>query len=114
MSEKNNTPSTAVALKYDGDSAPQVIAKGEAHLAEKIVAIAKEHGIVLYQDSELVKLLARLDLNQEIPANLYQAVAAVLAFVYTLNGKAGEFSKDDIKKHKQQHPFDIPNKPSDE
>ena len=87
-------PQTAVALKYDGDAAPMVVAKGEGHLADKIIEIAREHGVALYKDSELVKLLSRLDLNEEIPNNLYHAVAAVLAFVYRLNGTAGEYSKD--------------------
>ncbi|MDH5547096.1 MAG: EscU/YscU/HrcU family type III secretion system export apparatus switch protein [Gammaproteobacteria bacterium] len=97
MSEEEKIPgkpSSAVALRYDGDSAPRVIAKGEGHIAEKIIEIAEEHGIVLYQDSELVKLLSKLDLNEEIPNNLYHAVAAVLAFVYRINGEAGKHAGD--------------------
>jgi flagellar biosynthesis protein len=89
-------PNTAVALKYDGDSAPTVVAKGEGGIADKIIEIAEEHGVALYKDSQLVKLLSRLDLNEEIPNNLYHAVAAVLAFVYRLNGKAGEYSGEEI------------------
>ena len=87
-------PQTAVALKYEGDAAPTVVAKGEGQLADKIIEIAKEHGVALYEDSDLVKLLSRLDLNEEIPNNLYHAVAAVLAFVYKLNGTAGEYNND--------------------
>lgn len=96
MTEENpgQKPQTAVALKYDGDAAPTVVAKGEGVLADKIIEIAKEHGVALYKDSELVKLLSRLDLNEEIPNNLYHAVAAVLAFVYRINGKAGEYTND--------------------
>jgi len=90
----NKKPQTAVALKYEGDTAPMVVAKGEGQLADKIIEIAKEHGVALYKDSELVKLLSRLDLNEEIPNNLYHAVAAVLAFVYRLNGTAGEYADD--------------------
>lgn len=93
MSDNKDKPSAAVALAYNPDSAPKVVAKGEGIIAEKIIEIAKEHGITLYQDSELVKLLVRLDLEQEIPSNLYQAVAAVLAFVYRLNGKADNYGK---------------------
>ena len=96
MNEENDNkkPQTAVALKYEGDTAPMVVAKGEGQLADKIIEIAKEHGVALYKDSELVKLLSRLDLNEEIPNNLYHAVAAVLAFVYRINGKAGEYVND--------------------
>lgn len=96
MNEENDNkkPQTAVALKYEGDTAPMVVAKGEGQLADKIIEIAKEHGVALYKDSELVKLLSRLDLNEEIPNNLYHAVAAVLAFVYRLNGTAGEYTND--------------------
>ena len=93
--DKDQKPQTAVALKYDGDTAPTVVAKGEGAIAEKIVQIAKEHKIALHKDSELVKLLSRLDLNEEIPNNLYQAVAAVLAFVYRINGRAGEYMGED-------------------
>ncbi|MDH5300424.1 MAG: EscU/YscU/HrcU family type III secretion system export apparatus switch protein [Gammaproteobacteria bacterium] len=89
MSEKEVTPNTtAVALKYDGGmSAPKVVAKGKGEIAQQIMTIAKEHGVPLYEDGELVKLLSRLDLDEEIPNNLYQAVAEVLAFIYSINNK---------------------------
>lgn len=97
MNEDKQPPQKAVALKYDGETAPRVVAKGQGDIAEKIIEIAREHGVVLYQDSELVKLLSRVELDEAIPNNLYHAVAAVLAFVYRLNGKAGEYTQDDIK-----------------
>ncbi|HFE36788.1 MAG TPA: hypothetical protein ENK06_00030 [Gammaproteobacteria bacterium] len=87
MSKEKKIPQSAVALKYESDKVPKVIAKGDGHLADKIVEIAEEHGVTLYQDSELVKLLSRIEIDEEIPANLYQAVAVVLAFVFQLNGK---------------------------
>jgi flagellar biosynthesis protein len=79
----------AVALKYDEkkDRAPRVIAKGRGEIAEKIVAIAKENNVPLYEDKNLVQILEALDLKTEIPPELYRAVAEVLAFVYRLNGK---------------------------
>lgn len=79
----------AVALKYDGkeDRAPKVIAKGRGEIAEKIVAIAKANNVPLYEDKNLVQLLEVLDLETEIPPELYRAVAEVLAFIYRLNGK---------------------------
>lgn len=91
MNKKNEPPAKAVALKYDFDSAPKVVAKGEGQIADKIIEIAEEHGVTLYQDSELVKLLSRIEVDDEIPSNLYQAVAVVLSFVFQLNGKDQEF-----------------------
>ena len=59
MSDKSPTPPRkAVALKYEIDNAPKVIAKGSGEIADKIIEIAKEHDVVLYQDSDLVKLLS--------------------------------------------------------
>jgi flagellar biosynthesis protein len=80
----------AVALKYDGkkDRAPRVVAKGRGRIAEKIIEIAKENNVPLYEDKNLVPILEALDLETDIPPELYRAVAEVLAFIYRLNGKA--------------------------
>jgi len=82
-----HTPRKAVALRYDAeqDAAPKVIAKGQRLLAEKIIGIAKEHGSHIHEDPDLVAVLAKLDINTEIPEELYQIVAEVLAVVYRLN-----------------------------
>lgn len=74
----------AVALRYRNgkDRAPVVVAKGKGVLAEKIMAIAREHNIPIYEDRELVELLSVLEIYEEIPPRLYKAVAEVLAFVY--------------------------------
>ena len=79
----------AVALKYDQekDHAPKVIAKGRGEIAEKIIEIAGAHNLPLYEDKNLVQILEALDLETEIPPELYRAVAEVLAFIYRLNGK---------------------------
>ena len=77
-----------VALEYDGQGAPKVTAKGEGEIALKILEIAKEHDIPLYQDEELSTLLSKVDLGDEIPEHLYIAVAKVLAFVFKLDKKA--------------------------
>ena len=79
----------AVALKYDRtkDKAPRIMAKGRGEIAEKIIDIAKEHDVPLYEDQQLVQILEALDLETEIPPELYRAVAEVLAFVYRLNGR---------------------------
>lgn len=76
----------AVALRYrpGQDRAPSVVAKGSGFLAEKIIEIAKEHNIPLTKDQQLVEVLSALDLYQEIPPELYRAVAETLAFVYKM------------------------------
>ena len=77
----------AVALKYipKSDSAPTVVAKGTGNVAEKILAIAKENNIYIQKDPDLLEILCRLDLHEEIPPELYIVVAELLAFVYSLN-----------------------------
>ena len=79
----------AVALKYDRtkDHAPKVVAKGKDLLAEKIIAVARENDIPLYEDKSLVQVLDALDIDMNIPPELYRAVAEVLIFIYRLNGK---------------------------
>lgn len=79
----------AAALKYTHgkDSAPKLVAKGKGKVAEKIIEIAKAHGIPVQENKELVEFLSMLDLYQEIPPELYKAVAEILAFVYSLKIK---------------------------
>ena len=83
---KKNKP-RAIALQYDGESAPKITAKGEGFTATEIIALAKKHGIPLQQNAELTALLSGIRLNEEIPASLYTAVAQILAFLYYVNGK---------------------------
>lgn len=79
----------AAAIQYDAarDMAPKVVAKGRGEIAEKIVALAEEHGVPLYADPNLAQILEALDLDTEIPPALYRAVAEVLVFIYKLNNK---------------------------
>lgn len=86
MNGKTET-SLAVALKYDGENAPKVTAKGSQEIAEQIIALAREHNIPLSENKELVSLLSTLELGEEIPEMLYLAVAEVIAFAYMLKGK---------------------------
>jgi flagellar biosynthesis protein len=90
MDERDRITRKAVALKYnaESDAAPRVIAKGDRLLAERIIDIAKENGIPIHEDPDLVSLLATLDVDRAIPEALYKAVAEVLAFVYAVNAKA--------------------------
>jgi flagellar biosynthesis protein len=72
----------AVALKYDfGDGAPVVTAKGEGHVAEKIIETAREHDIAIEENPVLAEALSKIDLDTEIPVPLYKAVAEVIGFV---------------------------------
>ncbi len=79
----------AVALRYEQkkDSAPRVVAKGRGFLAEKIIELARQHGVPIEEDEILVEALSKLDLYQEIPEELYKAVAEILVFVYQIKGK---------------------------
>lgn len=86
-SGRNVGPRRAVALRYDGQSAPRVVAKGGGEIAERILEVAREHGVPLREDRELVGLLSQIDLGDEIPTALYVAVAQTLAFAYRLSGK---------------------------
>lgn len=91
---KYPTPTVAVSLHYDGENAPRVTAKGQGDLADQILAVAKAHGIPLHEDRDLVSLLSKLELGDEIPALLYVAIAEIIAFAYLMTGK--------VPKHYQQ------------
>ncbi len=79
----------AVALRYNKqkENAPRLLAKGQGELARRIVEKAKDYGVPVYQDDDLIEVLAGLELDTEIPTELYRAVAEVMVFVYKLNGK---------------------------
>jgi flagellar biosynthesis protein len=74
----------AVAVTYDGQGAPRIVAKGGGDVAERILEVAREHGVPLEHDPELVRLLSRVDLGAEIPRPLFAAVAQVLAFAWSV------------------------------
>ena len=80
-------PMTAVALRYDGQGAPRVTAKGDDEVAEAIVALAREHGVPLNENADMARVLSQVPLGEEIPEALYLAVAQVLVFVYGLTGR---------------------------
>lgn len=85
---KNSNPTTiAVALHYNEVDAPKITAKGQGDLAERILEIAKRNNIPLHEDRDLVTLLAKLELGDEIPELLYRAVAEIISFAYILSGK---------------------------
>lgn len=75
----------AAALAYDHLGAPRVVAKGDGLLAKKIIETAQEHGILVQNNEILVEALMQIELSKEIPPELYQTVAEVLAFIYRLD-----------------------------
>jgi flagellar biosynthesis protein len=77
----------ALQYKHIEDKAPRLVAKGSGSIAEKILEIAKEHKIPLKEDPQLVEILSTIDLNSEIPPELYKAVAEILVFVYRMTRK---------------------------
>ena len=79
----------AVALTYEhGEFAPKVLASGKGLVAEQIIARAKEHQIYIHESKDLVGLLMQVDLDENIPPALYQAVAEILAWLYQLEKQA--------------------------
>lgn len=79
----------AVAILYDESkgAAPKVVASGKGIVAEKIIETARAAGIHIQEDPNLVELLAKIPIGNEIPVELYQTIAEVLAFVYQINEK---------------------------
>ncbi len=84
-----NKQKKAAAIKYEQgkSNAPRMVAKGRGLMADKIVELAKEFNIPIKEDKELVEMLSALELNDEIPPELYKAVAEILAFIYRLHNK---------------------------
>lgn len=78
----------AVALKYNEEAggSPKVVAKGDGYIAEEIKNRAIEADVPIYEDDALVQILSELELEEEIPPELYRSVAEVLSWVYKANG----------------------------
>ncbi len=76
----------AVALRYNTqkENAPKVVGKGQGKIAERIIKIAEENELPIKKDEDLVELLTKIDIDKEIPNNLYKAVAEVFSFIYNV------------------------------
>lgn len=87
MSAKRKQRERAVALEYEKsvDEAPHITAKGEGFVAKRIIEIAREANVPIVEDAALVSALLALEIGQDIPGELYEAVARVLAFVYNID-----------------------------
>ena len=81
------TPTLAVALHYDKKGAPRVVAKGRGDIGTKIVELAREHGVPVEENEVLAGALSQVELDDEIPVELYRAVAEVLVFVLKVGGR---------------------------
>lgn len=87
MTEDRKKRLQAAAVEYDEkqDEAPRVIASGKGYVAEKIIELAREADVPVVEDAALVSALMVLELGEEIPSELYEAVARILAFIYKLD-----------------------------
>lgn len=79
----------AAALRYDParDVAPRLVARGDGRLADRILELARAHDIPVHEDRALVDVLARLEIGQSIPPEIYRVVAEIIAFLYRLQGQ---------------------------
>ncbi len=79
----------AAALRYDTakESAPRVIAKGEGKSADNIIKIAQLHNLPIRKDEDLIELLSKVEIDKEVPAELYKVVAEVFSFIYKVTNK---------------------------
>lgn len=82
-------PRRATALRYEGTGAPRVTASGQGYIADRILEVARENGIPIREDPALSRALEALELGEEIPEDLYKAVAEAIAWAYSLDLKAG-------------------------
>lgn len=84
----NRRDKAAIALAYDHIGAPVLKAKGKGSVAAEIIDIARSKGILIAKDPVLVEALSALELDEEIPEELYQSVAVILSWVYWIQGKS--------------------------
>ncbi len=89
MIDKPNTKKQAIALNYDRQAggAPKVVASGQGEIAQKILTAARHAGVDIVEDPDLLEVLAKVPVGQEIPSQLFHAVAEILAFVYQANNR---------------------------
>lgn len=82
----------AAAILYDTERSdvPRIVASGKGAVAQKIIETAREAGIHIQEDPDLMELLAAIPVGEEIPVELYQTIAEVLAFVYEINDQFKE------------------------
>ncbi len=89
---KSDRPKQAIALSYNDErnDAPKVVAKGAGFIAEQILAAAKKNAIPIYQNKALSSMLMAVELDREIPPELYKVVAEILAYIYRIDQALGK------------------------
>ena len=92
LSEEQEQKAVAVRYAVEKDRAPRVTAKGRSLVADRILAEAKKNGIPVYQNKSLVNMLMALEIDREIPPELYRTIAEVLAHVYRIDRHMGDRS----------------------
>lgn len=90
LSSSDSSKRKAIAIQYnvEADEVPKIVAAGQGDLADKILKLAEDHQIVLFEDPSLSDLMSKLDVNKSIPLALFPLVAEVLAIVYKLDSMA--------------------------
>ena len=84
-------PRFAIALEYDGEQAPRVVARGHNEIADQILKLAQQADVPMFQDSELALVLDQIELGDQIPEALYVVIAEILCFAYRISGKQKDF-----------------------
>lgn len=88
--KKNTSIKTAVALSYkEHDDVPKVIGKGKGEIADKLLEIGEKEDIAIYEDKDLIEDLYKLDINEKIPSQLYEAISKIIVFIYFLDNEKG-------------------------
>jgi flagellar biosynthesis protein len=82
---KNST--LAVALHYEQPGTPRVVAKGKGEIGQKIIETARQHGVPIEENASLAGALSEVEIGDEIPVELYKAVAEVLLFIMRMSGR---------------------------
>jgi len=117
-SRKTTATPKAVALMYDAgrDNAPRVAAKGNGELAKRIIELAREHNVPVRRDPDLIEMLSKVDVLEEIPADLYAAVAQILAFLYDVNMHKLSTETPEQTEHAERNLYSLPgdDTPADE
>jgi flagellar biosynthesis protein len=82
MAEEQRPKAAALRHEKGKDSAPRLVAKGQGHIAAKILQLAKDNQIPVHEDPALIEILSKMNLEEQIPGDCYRVVAEILAWIY--------------------------------
>ena len=97
MKKNTDNEDLAVALYYDGNNAPKITATGNEDIARQIIELAIAHEVPIYENPELVALLATLELGDEIPEILYRTIAELICFAYEVKAMSDEEKRQNAR-----------------